>query len=115
MGDARTMHITDETVRTDHEIGAEAGRCVRSLRQIFPAWVCWYGAGTRSWWALPPTVHRYPGLVEAATAEELAQRIQQVSAAERKAVSGEDRGIPKSTSGRCRQIAYTQHGCSTTG
>jgi hypothetical protein len=80
MGDAMTMHITAESRRTGHEISAGVGLAVRSLRQIFPAWVCWYGAGTRRWWGLPPARHRHSGLIEAATAEELAQRIRQASA-----------------------------------
>lgn len=81
MGDAMTMHISVESRRTDHETRADASRSVRSLRQIFPAWVCWYGTGTRRWWGLPPAVHRYSGLIEAASAEELAQRIQQACTA----------------------------------
>jgi hypothetical protein len=78
MGGAMTTHTSAETRRTDHEAGADASRFVRSLGQIFPAWVCWYGGTTRSWWAMPPPAYRYPGLIEAPTPEELAQRIRRL-------------------------------------
>jgi hypothetical protein len=92
MGGAMTMHITAESRPNGHEIRADAGRSVRSLRQVFPAWVCWYGAGTRRWWGLPPAAHRSRGLIEAATAEELAQRIQQVSTTEHRVATSRTNG-----------------------
>jgi hypothetical protein len=88
IGGAMTMHITDETVRTDREAPADAGRSVRSLRRNFPGWVCWYGAATRRWWGMPPPAYRYPALVEAATAEDLALRIRHVPTAETRRTQG---------------------------
>jgi hypothetical protein len=82
MGGAMTMHISVETRRTDHEAHADAGRSARSLWQTFPGWVCWYGRATRRWWGMPPPAYRYPVLIEAATAEELALRIRRMPTAE---------------------------------
>ena len=74
-----TRHITDDTVRTDHEVRADALRTTRALRRHLPGWVCWYGTATMRWWGMPPPGYRRTGLVEAATAEELALRIRQPS------------------------------------
>ncbi len=85
MGDTMTMHlptgIQRGSVEPDREARAVAGQTARSLMRNFPGWVCWYGLATRAWWGLPPPAYRYPALIEAATAGELALRIRQMSAA----------------------------------
>jgi hypothetical protein len=100
IGGAMTMHITDETVRTDHGTRADAGRSVRSLRRNFPAWVCWYGAATRRWWGMPPPAYRHPALIEAATAEELALRIRHLPTAGTRRTQGH------ADAGRSRRHKY---------
>src|ERR671915_143272 len=81
MGGVMTTYIPVESRRIDYEAVFDVGRAVRSLRQNFPAWVCWYGAATRRWWGMPPPAHWYPALIEAATSEELALRIRRLPAA----------------------------------
>jgi hypothetical protein len=53
----------------------------RSLMWDFPGWLCWYGTATGAWWAMPPPAFWYPLLLEAATPDELANRIRAVWAA----------------------------------
>jgi hypothetical protein len=81
MGGAMTMHISPE-IRRDRDASADARRSVRSLRQTFPSWLCWYGTATGSWWGMPPPAYRSRGLIEAATAEDLALRIRKLPAPE---------------------------------
>lgn len=62
------------------------------LRQHVPAWVCWYGAATRRWWGMPPRAHWHLMLIDAATADELALRIRQMSATERRVTANRTNG-----------------------
>ncbi|HEY7485688.1 MAG TPA: hypothetical protein VH912_14585 [Streptosporangiaceae bacterium] len=54
------------------------------LMRDFPGWPCWYGSATGAWWALPPPNCGYPRLVEAATPAQLAHRIHQIQATDRR-------------------------------
>lgn len=60
------------------------GRSVRSLTREFPGWLCWYGRATRVWWGMPPLGYGYRALIEAATPDELAARVTQIRAANRR-------------------------------
>ncbi|HEU5155667.1 MAG TPA: hypothetical protein VFU43_01625 [Streptosporangiaceae bacterium] len=59
-----------------------AGRVARSLMRDCPGWLCWYGRATRVWWGMPPSGYWYPWLIEAATPDELADRVRQIRAAD---------------------------------
>lgn len=52
----------------------------RALMRDFPGWLCWYGTATGAWWTLPPPNWRHRSLIEAATPEELANRIREICA-----------------------------------
>ena len=59
------------------------GRAARSLMREFPGWLCWYGRATRVWWGMPPSGYGHRALIEAATPDELAARVDQMRAFDR--------------------------------
>ncbi|HEX6473002.1 MAG TPA: hypothetical protein VF069_28185 [Streptosporangiaceae bacterium] len=79
-----TAQMTTNQQLNHHGAGTVARRAVQTLKRNFPEWVCWYGPTTKTWWGMAPRSFWYPPLVEAATAVELALRIRQLSAAERR-------------------------------